>query len=64
MTTSLCETCSWMREITTPKGSRFLLCQLSQTDPTYAKYPRQPVLMCDGYQKAEGQITSSPPSAS
>src|SRR5213078_105148 len=39
MTQSLCETCKSMREVTTPKGSRFLLCQLSLTDPDYPKYP-------------------------
>jgi hypothetical protein len=49
MTHSLCETCVWMREIITPKGSRFLLCQLSKTDRAYPKYPRLPVVRCDGY---------------
>jgi hypothetical protein len=39
-----------MREVVTPKGSRFLLCQLSQTNPDYPKYPRQPVVRCDGYE--------------
>jgi hypothetical protein len=53
ITRSLCETCTLMREVNTPKGSRFLLCQLSQTDPNYPKYPRQPVVRCDGYQKKE-----------
>ena len=53
MTDSLCQTCAWMREVVTPKGSRFLLCQLSQTDPGYPKYPPQPVVRCDGYQKKE-----------
>jgi hypothetical protein len=53
MTPSLCETCALMREVVTPKGSRFLLCQLSQTDPDYPKYPRQPVVRCDGYRKKE-----------
>ena len=53
MTPSLCETCAWMREVVTPKGSRFLLCQLSQTDPDYPKYPAQPVVRCDGYRKEE-----------
>jgi hypothetical protein len=53
MTPSLCETCAWMREVVTPKGSRFLLCQLSQTDPDYPKYPPQPVVGCDGYGKEE-----------
>jgi hypothetical protein len=40
-----------MREVVTPKGSRFLLCQLSQTNPAYPKYPPLPVVRCDGYQK-------------
>lgn len=53
MPPSLCETCAWMREVITPKGSRFLLCQLSQTDPDYPKYPPQPVVRCDGYRKKE-----------
>jgi hypothetical protein len=53
MTPSVCETCAWMREITTPKGTRFLLCQLSQSNPNYPKYPPQPVVRCDGYQDKE-----------
>lgn len=53
MVRSLCETCSLMREVLTSRGSRFLLCQLSQTDPAYSKYPPQPVVRCDGYRKAE-----------
>ena len=51
MSHSLCETCTSMREIVTPKGSRFLLCQLSQTNPDFPKYPPQPVVRCDGYKK-------------
>jgi hypothetical protein len=50
MTQSLCEKCRWMREVTTPKGSRFLLCQLSQTNPGYPKYPPQPVIRCQGHE--------------
>jgi hypothetical protein len=38
-----------MREVVTPKGSRFLLCRLSQTDPDYPKYPPQPVVSGDGH---------------
>jgi hypothetical protein len=49
MTTSLCETCEKMREVRTAR-SRFLLCELSLTNADYPKYPRQPVLRCDGYQ--------------
>ncbi len=46
---SLCEKCALMREVVTPKGSRFLLCQLSKTDPAFPKYPPQPVVRCTGY---------------
>ena len=47
---SLCETCASVREVLTPNGSRFLLCQLAQTDPAFPKYPPQPVVRCAGYQ--------------
>ena len=50
---SLCERCAWMRRIETPKGSTFLLCQLSSEDPRYAKYPAQPKLECSGYRARE-----------
>jgi hypothetical protein len=46
---SLCESCARVREVITPKGSRFLLCQLSMTDSAFSKYPPQPVVRCDGY---------------
>ena len=47
---TLCESCCWMRAVATPKGSRFLLCQLSKTNPVYVKYPPQPMVVCNGYQ--------------
>jgi hypothetical protein len=49
MTQSLCETCAWMRKVTTPKGSRFLLCRLSKANPAFPKYPPQPVVRCEGF---------------
>jgi hypothetical protein len=55
MRPSLCEACAWMREIKTPKGSRFLLCQLAQADARYSKYPPQPVVRCDGYRQRSHQ---------
>ena len=57
---SLCETCARVREVITPRGSRFLLCQLSTTDPAYPKYPPQPVVRCDGYRPGQesGQDTN------
>jgi hypothetical protein len=45
----LCADCTHARLIDSSKGSQFLLCQLSQSDPTFAKYPRLPVFACTGY---------------
>ena len=45
----LCRTCRHARVITTPRGSTFYLCRLSETDPRFAKYPRLPVIQCAGY---------------
>jgi hypothetical protein len=56
MTQSLCETCAWMREVTTPKGSRFQLCQLSKMNPAFPKYPPQPVARCDGFTQNQAVI--------
>lgn len=53
MQKSLCERCAWMRGIVTAKGSRFLLCRLAQTDAAYPKYPRQPVVGCEGYREKD-----------
>jgi hypothetical protein len=44
----LCERCQWARRIRTPR-SAFWLCGLSRVDPRYARYPRTPVLQCEGY---------------
>jgi hypothetical protein len=49
---SLCENCTQMREVVTPRGSRFLLCTLAQVDRRFARYPPQPVLQCLGYRPA------------
>lgn len=49
MTLSLCETCRHVRIVTTPKGSRFLLCTLSVDDVRFTKYPPQPVVRCIGF---------------
>jgi hypothetical protein len=47
----LCADCVHAREIESSRGSRFLLCELSRTDPRFAKYPRLPVLKCAGYRQ-------------
>ena len=50
---TLCGKCSHAKEIVTGTGSRFLLCQLSQADRRFAKYPPQPVVRCVGYEESE-----------
>ena len=44
----LCADCLYARLIESAKGSQFLLCQLSQSDPSFPKYPRLPILACAG----------------
>ncbi len=50
MPKSLCEHCLHRKEIVSGKGSRFLLCRLSQTDRRFQKYPPQPIARCIGYE--------------
>ena len=53
-TAGLCTSCVHAKVITSSKGSVFYLCQLSFTDPRFAKYPALPVLACSGYQAGAG----------
>ncbi len=45
----LCRACRNARIVTSAKGNAFYLCELSATDPAFAKYPRLPVLRCAGF---------------
>ena len=45
----LCDTCEHQQEVRNTRGSVFSLCKLSRDDPAYPRYPRVPVLSCDGY---------------
>ena len=50
-----------MREIRNDRGAVFLMCLLSKTDPRFPKYPRLPVMACEGYSKrAEDPIPAGP----
>ncbi len=49
----LCEHCKHSRIIQNPRGSIFYMCELSSTDPRFPKYPRLPVLTCDGFEEKE-----------
>jgi hypothetical protein len=48
----LCASCRHARQVVTGKGSRFVLCELSRTDPRFPRYPQLPVLSCTGYTRS------------
>jgi hypothetical protein len=47
----LCDSCAHQQEVRNTRGSVFSLCLLSRSDPAYPRYPRLPVLECDGYER-------------
>ena len=47
----LCATCTHHLVITSDRGSAFVQCGLSKTDPRFPRYPRVPVLACSGYRR-------------
>jgi hypothetical protein len=49
----LCHKCRHCRRIESSRGSVFVFCELSLTDPNFPKYPRLPVLSCAGYAKKD-----------
>jgi hypothetical protein len=49
----LCSQCQHSRLVESSKGSVFLRCELSKTDPRFPKYPRLPVLACSGYKRRD-----------
>ena len=51
MDPGLCADCKFAHVIESDRGSVFYQCKLSFTDPRFPKYPRLPVLECDGYVK-------------
>ncbi len=46
----LCASCRFRRDVTSGRGSTFLLCERSRTDPRFPKYPPLPVTRCAGYE--------------
>lgn len=49
----LCTECLHARRIESDRRSVFYLCELSENDPRFPKYPRLPVLLCDGFKKKD-----------
>ncbi len=46
----LCPRCRWVRRIESARGSVFLLCERSQADASFPRYPPQPVVACAGFE--------------
>jgi hypothetical protein len=46
-----CAACVHVRRMQSDRGSVFFLCQLALRDDRFRKYPRLPVLQCDGYEE-------------
>jgi len=51
----LCVDCLHSQRIHSARGSTFYRCKLADTDPTFPKYPRLPVVDCAGYMRKAGQ---------
>ncbi len=46
----LCGSCRYRREVRSVRGSVYLLCRRSETDPQYPKYPPLPLTRCPGFE--------------
>jgi hypothetical protein len=46
----LCDRCRHQQIVRNTRGSAFSLCLRSRSDPAYPRYPRVPVLECDGFE--------------
>ena len=59
----LCGGCVHARIVETARESRFVLCELSRTDPRFPRYPNLPVLACDGFEAGDrtSQVTTNRP---
>ena len=51
----LCDDCRHAQKVTSDRGSHFCLCQLSLTNPSFAKYPVLPVRSCAGFERDLGR---------
>lgn len=60
VTEGRCPSCKYVKFVTNDRGSRFLFCERSRTDPRFPRYPRLPVLSCSGYE-ASAASSGEPP---
>jgi len=59
----LCETCRHAQAIRSDRGSIFYLCRMHFEDRLFPKYPRLPVMRCEGYRQKEPPVGESSPTA-
>jgi hypothetical protein len=57
----LCNACVHQRVVGTTRGSVFSLCEKSKEDPRFPKYPRIPVVECDGFTRASASVEETGP---
>jgi hypothetical protein len=46
----LCAGCLHGKLVVSGRGSRFVLCDRSRTDPRFPRYPTLPVISCTGFE--------------
>jgi hypothetical protein len=53
----LCASCQHAKLNATNRGTAYLRCTRAAWDSRLPRYPRLPVLECDGYERARGSLT-------
>ena len=56
MRSGLCDSCRHQKLIKNPRGSTFSRCERSKTDKRYPKYPRLPVVECEGWERRDEDV--------
>ena len=57
----LCTNCRHARRVQSDRGSVFVRCELALSDARFEKYPRLPVLVCEGYERRDDPSASAEP---
>ena len=56
----LCARCRHARMVVSGRGSRFVLCERSRSDPRFPRYPSLPVVACTGFEMIVAHAPSEP----